>query len=109
MQRVCIATGIMLAGAALLSMLTRRRSASKPVKLSGRLLVIHGLNMDKRGYVEVEKWGTTTLAQYNEQILAWAAKVRPLVRRWPPRAAVGCRVGPCPLRLPAHTRTPFMR
>jgi len=37
-----------------------------------RFLVIHGLGMDKRGYVDVDKWGTTTLAQYNERIQAWA-------------------------------------
>jgi hypothetical protein len=40
-----------------------------------KFLVLHGLGMDRRGYVDVDKWGTTTLAQYNEFIQAWAAKV----------------------------------
>lgn len=40
-----------------------------------KFLVLHGLGMDKRGYVDVDKWGTTTLAQYNEFIQAWAHKV----------------------------------
>ncbi len=40
-----------------------------------RFVVLHGLNMDKRGRIDVDKFGTTTLAQYNEFIHAWTAKV----------------------------------
>lgn len=83
MHRVCVATGVVVAGAALVGALIRLRAkpsiAASPSLAAPaprlRLLVIHGLGMDKRGYVDVDKWGTTTLAQYNEAIMAWAERV----------------------------------
>lgn len=52
----------------------RRRLSTKTTK-SSKYLVLHGLNLDKRGYVEIEKFGTMTLAQYNDTIREWSVKV----------------------------------
>jgi 3-dehydroquinate dehydratase len=48
-------------------------------------LVIHGLGLDKRGFVETEKFGTTTLAEYNNMIADWGYAVRWMHVSTPPR------------------------
>ena len=60
--------------------------ASAPTPKAKKLLVIHGLGLDKRGYVEVEKFGTTTLADYNAAIDRWSAEVQRLFVCGSPRS-----------------------
>ena len=74
MQRACIVGGA-LAALGILGNLMVRRFRAAAAAPSLKFLVLHGLGMDKRGYVDTHLFGTTTLAQYNERIQAWAAKV----------------------------------
>ena len=41
-----------------------------------RLLVLHGHGVDRRGYEQIEKFGTLTMADYNAEIRKWGNKVR---------------------------------
>ncbi len=49
-----------------------RPAVRQPLKF----LVVHGFGMDKRGFVDIERFGTTTLAEYNARIAAWSRSVR---------------------------------
>ncbi len=47
-------------------------TASSAAPSRHRLLVLHGYGIDTRGYEQIEKFGTQTLADYNTAIQAWA-------------------------------------